>query len=156
MIQRIFRAALAAMLAGLCLLVAYQVFARYIPFIPPFLWTEEIARLLFMWMVMIGAGYGFVEGTHFSFNFLIGAVPAGAQRSLGLVIVVLTLAVMIFFAWSGYEFFLKGFRRHSLVTGLPQASSYAALPVGALIGCVAICVNALRMARGGPLRIGGE
>ncbi|PRY22471.1 TRAP-type C4-dicarboxylate transport system permease small subunit [Aliiruegeria haliotis] len=141
MIRSAFRYVLAAHLAVLCVLVAYQVVARYVEFIPPFLWTEEFARLVFMWMVMIGAGYGFIQQTHFSFTFLKSAMPPRLGRYLSIVILLASLAVMSFFAWSSWIFFMKGFGRTSLVTGLPMATSYGALLFGGLISVCAIAVS---------------
>lgn len=136
MIKAVFRYALAVHLAVLCVLVTYQVIARYVDFIPPFLWTEELARLFFMWMIMIGAGYGFVEQTHFSFTFLNSALPPHARKYLSILILMIVVAVMGFFVWSSWIFFLKGFGRTSLVTGLPMATSYGALLFG---GAISVC-----------------
>jgi TRAP-type C4-dicarboxylate transport system permease small subunit len=144
MIKAVFRYALALHLCVLCVLVAYQVAARYISFVPPFLWTEEIARLVFMWMVMIGAGYGFVERTHFSFTYLSGVLPGTLGRHLTTVVLLIILAVMSFFLWSSLIFFIKGFARTSLVTGMPMATSYGALLFGAGISVIAIVLTLYR------------
>ena len=152
MIATIFRGTLAALLASLCVLVGYQVVARYVAFIPPFLWTEEMARTVFMWMVMIGAGAGFAEGTHFAFNFLRGALPAGPRRVAAVVVAALSLALMAFFVWSAWDLFLRGFDRRSLVTGLPNATSYGALLVGGVIAVAAILRDLWRALRGHPAK----
>lgn len=43
-----------AAVAGLAIVVNLQIFARYL-FHSPFIWPEEIARLLLVWMTFIGA-----------------------------------------------------------------------------------------------------
>ena len=35
--------------------VTLQMVSRYTDLIPPYIWTEEMARFLFIWMIMIGA-----------------------------------------------------------------------------------------------------
>ena len=45
--------------------VSLQIFSRYTALIPSYIWTEEMARFLFIWMIMIGAMIGVREGTHF-------------------------------------------------------------------------------------------
>ena len=45
--------------------VSLQIFSRYTALIPSYIWTEEMARFLFIWMIMIGAMLGIREGTHF-------------------------------------------------------------------------------------------
>src|SRR4029079_8640085 len=45
--------------------VTLQIVARFTDLIPHWIWTEEMARFLFIWMVMLGAMIGVREGTHF-------------------------------------------------------------------------------------------
>src|SRR3712207_9579582 len=51
--------------AILVLPVALQVFSRFTSLIPHYIWTEEMARFLLVWTVMIGAMIGVRESTHF-------------------------------------------------------------------------------------------
>src|SRR5882672_4917011 len=51
--------------AVLIIPVSLQIFSRYTQLIPAYIWTEEMARFLFIWMVMIGAMIGVHEGSHF-------------------------------------------------------------------------------------------
>ncbi|WP_308914982.1 TRAP transporter small permease [Jannaschia sp. LMIT008] len=140
---------LAGLLALLCVLVAYQVVARYVPAIPPFLWTEEIARLAFMWMIMLGAGLAFADGSHFAFNYLRDRAGRVGTRALTMLALAITLAVMAFFTWSAWELTGRGFSRRSLVTGLPTGTGYAALLMGALVSVGALLMVAWRVLRGG-------
>src|SRR5205085_4411135 len=45
--------------------VTLQVISRYTPLIPSYIWTEEMARFLFVWTIMIGAMVGVREAQHF-------------------------------------------------------------------------------------------
>ena len=45
--------------------VTLQMFSRFTALIPAWIWTEEMARFLFIWMVMLGAMIGVREGTAF-------------------------------------------------------------------------------------------
>src|ERR1043166_2844059 len=56
---------LAACVGILVIPVTLQIISRYTPFIPSYIWTEEMARFLFIWTIMIGAMVGIREGTHF-------------------------------------------------------------------------------------------
>ena len=70
---RKFTAAYAALLSWLLVLsvailvipVSLQIFSRYTALIPSYIWTEEMARFLFIWTIMIGAMIGVRESTHF-------------------------------------------------------------------------------------------
>ena len=56
-----------------------QVVSRYtgIFFIP---WTEEAARLLFVWLVWVGAAAGLIRGGHIRFEFVVDRLPAKIRR----------------------------------------------------------------------------
>src|SRR5205807_3985807 len=45
--------------------VTLQIISRYTPLIPSYIWTEEMARFLFVWTIMIGAMVGVREAQHF-------------------------------------------------------------------------------------------
>ena len=46
---------LAACLASLIFPVTLQIVSRYTSLIPSYIWTEEMARFMFIWTIMIGA-----------------------------------------------------------------------------------------------------
>ena len=58
-------ATLAMSVAILVIPVTLQVISRYTDLIPAYIWTEEMARFLFIWMIMIGAMIGVRESAHF-------------------------------------------------------------------------------------------
>src|ERR1043165_2392327 len=57
---------LVAITVGLLVIpVSLQIFSRYTELIPSYIWTEEMARFMFIWTIMIGAMIGVRESTHF-------------------------------------------------------------------------------------------
>ncbi len=56
---------LAACVGILIFPVTLQIISRYTPLLPSYIWTEEMARFLFMWTIMIGAMVGVREAQHF-------------------------------------------------------------------------------------------
>lgn len=59
------RILLGVLMGALAIPVAMQVLSRYTGVIPSFLWTEELATFLFVWIVMIGSIVAVWDGTHF-------------------------------------------------------------------------------------------
>src|SRR5215212_11133841 len=83
--------------------VSLQIFSRYTELIPSYIWTEEMARFLFVWMIMIGAMLGIREGRHFE----VDVWPRLAPRPQAALRLVANLAVLVFavvFVWAGYIF----------------------------------------------------
>ena len=68
---------LAVSVAILVIPVSLQIFSRYTALIPSYIWTEEMARFLFIWTIMIGAMIGVRESTAFRGRRLAAAVATG-------------------------------------------------------------------------------
>jgi TRAP-type C4-dicarboxylate transport system permease small subunit len=98
--------------------VSLQIFSRYTDLIPSYIWTEEMARFLFIWMIMIGAMLGVREGTHFEVD-LWPQMGARATALLSLVSGAFVLVFALVFAWWGMEFTRFAWNRHSELADLP-------------------------------------
>ena len=69
----------------MCLIGVVKVAARY-AFTSPLAWTEELATLLFAWLVFIGASLALKKNEHFAIELLVDLLPdrlrhAGASRA---------------------------------------------------------------------------
>ena len=60
--HRVLNGLLVGTVAILIFPVTLQIFSRYTALIPSYIWTEEMARFLFIWMIMLGAMVGVREG----------------------------------------------------------------------------------------------
>ena len=109
---------LALSVAILIIPVSLQIFSRYTDLIPSYIWTEEMARFLFIWMIMIGAMLGVREGTHFEVDLW----PQMGPRATALLNIVSGLFVLLFafvFVWWGIEFTRFAWNRISELAELP-------------------------------------
>src|SRR3954462_15550022 len=81
-----------ATVAILIVPVTLQIVSRYTALIPSWIWTEELSRFLFIWMVMLGAMIGIREHSHFEVDVWpeLGAKQAAALRILS------DLAILVF------------------------------------------------------------
>jgi len=62
---RLLNVLLGASVGILVVPVTIQMISRFTQLIPAWIWTEELARFLFIWMVMLGAMIAVRDGTHF-------------------------------------------------------------------------------------------
>jgi len=109
---------LAFSVAILIVPVSLQIFSRYTDLIPSYIWTEEMARFLFIWMIMIGAMLGVREGTHFEVDLW----PSMGPRATALLNIVSGVFVLVFalvFLWYGVEFTRFAWNRFSELAELP-------------------------------------
>ena len=109
---------LAFSVAILIIPVILQIFSRYTDLIPSYIWTEEMARFLFIWMIMIGAMLGVREGSHFEVDLWPRMGPR-ATALLNLVSGTFVLVFALVFAWWGVEFTRFAWNRHSELADLP-------------------------------------
>lgn len=120
---------LTVLMAVLIVPVAMQILSRYTGVIPRYIWTEEIARFCFIWLIMIGAMIAVRDGTHFDVDVLPHtgnpAVEFGFRTFVNLAILVMALA----FLWWGWDFGKLGARQQSEISGLPMLTIYIGWPV---------------------------
>jgi TRAP-type C4-dicarboxylate transport system permease small subunit len=111
--------------------VSLQIFARFTQLIPAYIWTEELARFLFIWMVMLGAMIGIREGTHFE----VDVWPELGRRANALLRIVSHVFVLVFalvFVWWGIEFVRFGWDQLSEIAELPMWTIFVAWPVAGI------------------------
>ncbi len=119
---------LAASVAILIIPVSLQIFSRYTALIPSYIWTEEMARFLFIWMIMIGAMVGIRESTHFD----VDVWPQLGPRGTALLKIVSSLFVLVFalvFVWWGWQFTRFAWNRSSELADLPLWLIHVAWPL---------------------------
>jgi TRAP-type transport system small permease protein len=124
-----FLSALMAITVGLLIIpVSLQIFSRYTELIPSYIWTEEMARFMFIWTIMLGAMIGVRESTHFEVDVLPRLPPRGeaVARLLGRIGV---LVVAFVFVAAGIEFTRFAWRRTSELAELPLWYIHVAWPV---------------------------
>jgi TRAP-type C4-dicarboxylate transport system permease small subunit len=114
--------------AVLVIPVSLQIFSRYTQLIPPYIWTEEMARFLFVWTIMIGAMIGVRESTHFEVDVW-PRVPRRVEAAVKLIARLGILVVALVFVWSGIEFTRFAWYRISELAELPLWLIHIAWPI---------------------------
>ena len=119
-------------IAVLIVPVTLQIISRYTALIPSWIWTEELSRFMFIWMVMLGAMIGVRERSHFE----VDVWPELKPRAGALLRIVSNLFVLVFalvFVWWGIEFVRFGWNQHSELAELPMPFIFLAWPVAGAI-----------------------
>lgn len=119
---------LVATVAILIVPVTMQIVSRFTGLIPSYIWTEELSRFMFIWMVMLGAMIAVREGTHFD----VDVWPDLSPRSDALLRTVSNLFVLLFalvFVYWGIQFVRFGWNQESELAELPMPYIFLAWPV---------------------------
>ena len=125
---RLLNALLVVTVAILVVPVAIQILSRHTPWVPSWIWTEEMARFLFIWMIMIGAMVGIRDGAHFDVD-LWPELPPRANALLRVVADVFVLIMALVFIWYGIRFVQFGWDQTSELAELPMVWIFVAWPL---------------------------
>jgi len=119
--------------------------------------SEELSRLLFVWMVFIGATAAYPLGEHMAFTSLL--IPLRSRwgerplQAMTLVIHALVVLSCVLVGWGAWQQVVVGMGSSSVVLGYPAAL----LPLPAFLSSLAIGLMALvNLLRGTPIDLGHE
>jgi TRAP-type C4-dicarboxylate transport system permease small subunit len=111
--------------------VVWGVFTRYV-LRNPSSWTEELARMLLIWVALLGAGIGFIRKSHLGVDYFVNKL-SDKYRTIGELMVYLLIA-----GFAGLVLIYGGYRLVSLTLTTSQPSPalniewgyvYLALPI---------------------------
>ena len=126
--QKVLTWVMAATLSVLIIPVSIQIFSRFTELIPAYIWTEELSRFCFVWMVMIGAMLGLRERLHFDVDVWsnLSARSDAVLRMVSNALVLIFTGVTI---WWGIEFTRFGWNQTSELAELPMWLIFIAWPL---------------------------
>ena len=111
--------------------VTLQIISRYTALIPSYIWTEELSRFLFIWMVMLGAMIAVREGTHLDVDLW----PDLSPKAEAITQIVASFFVLVFacvFIYWGFKFVQFGWDQQSELAELPMTFIFVAWPLAGL------------------------
>ncbi len=150
--QRLSDGLMAACLAVMAIAVFINVVLRY-GFGSGIAASEELSRLLFVWMVFIGATAAYPRGEHMAFTSLLLPLRKRplALKAFAALIRAAVLLACVLLGWGAWQQVVVGMDSHSVVMGYPTAL----LPLPGLLSAVFIGLMALvQLLRGSPLDLG--
>jgi tripartite ATP-independent transporter DctM subunit len=127
-----------AVLAEVAIL-SLGVVARYV-FDHPFVWTDELASIVFLWLAMLGAVLALQRGEHMRLTSAVGMLPRAARpwgEALAIAAPAVLLLILLPPAWN---YAMGQWAVLTPALGLPDAVRALALPVGfglMLLDCLA-------------------
>ncbi len=155
MMDNLIEAVSAAMVVALAVIVFVQVFNRFV-LKTPLAWSEDLAMLLFQWVVFVGAALGVKRMRHFGIELVVRQFPERIRHWVELltpIVMAIVALVMIIQGWT-----ILGFNRNRIYATMDLSYTWAFLPIplsGVLILVYLIQVEISRW-RGKPPAEGGH
>ncbi len=121
-----------AIFIALFFIILWQVFGRT-PILTGPVWTEELARWLWVWMALIGIGAVEKGNAHLRMGFLTAMLPAGIQRAIDLLTDLIYLGLALHLIWIAYNSVLRTWNYESVSLPTTDAVLYASALVATIL-----------------------
>jgi TRAP-type C4-dicarboxylate transport system permease small subunit len=140
---------LCSIVAVMVIDIGVAIIARYV-FNDSIVWTEELARYLFIWLTFLGAGVGIGGKIHVGIDTFVALVPLKNRWRAIVVLDGVSAMIVCGLIWSGLKLTMIGLGSEALLLPIPMAVVYAAAPAGALVmlaNCADSIVRAMTQSR---------
>jgi len=146
---------LGLLVAALVVFLSFSVFARYVMSIG-LAWSDEAARLLFIWTVFLGFAVGLRHRGNIGVELLVDRLPPAWRRRAVIFQDLAILAFSLVFAWQSVIATRFSFMQRLPALQVSIAWLYFAVLTSALLMIVYAAANLVETLRGGDARIDAE
>ncbi|UOF88637.1 TRAP transporter small permease [Fodinisporobacter ferrooxydans] len=115
----------------LIFVIGAEVVARYV-FNSSFSWSEEFGRMVFVWIIFLGASIGFKRGAHMGLHFIIGLASKKIKQMMSAATLFLSSVFFLFIIIEGIQVSIQMIPQLTSAMQISVAWEYSAIPVGAL------------------------
>lgn len=99
----------------------------------PIAWTEEAARFLSIWVILLGAARGVRENTHIQVDLLVARLPSYLRAVVDTVSGLLIAAFLLVIIWQAIGILDVIGRRRSATLGISMYYVYVAGPIASAL-----------------------
>ncbi len=133
--------------AALFIVFVTQVFFRYV-LNDPLSWTQEVAGILYVWIVCVGAATIVKEREHVSFDLVYERARPQLRRGLALAGTGLILVILLVVLYGNYDYIAFTARQKSPTLRLPMTVVFSAFGVFLVLLIVNSAIRIWRLMRG--------
>lgn len=119
------------LLFSLVIAVFLQIFTRFV-LLKPLMWTEEVARFCFIWLIFMGASINVRKRAHFALDLFSSKLSPRSRIYLSFLIQILVGIFAFSLLILGWIFFKVGINRISPTIDISMAYIYAAIPLAGI------------------------
>lgn len=136
LLASLIRLIIGTLMISLAIPVGMQVIARYTGIIPVYLWTEELATFIFVWVVMLGSTLAVWEGTHFDVQVIPDAQNPFMKFIQQALVLSLIAVFALLFAWYGIGYAKFGAIQHSVMMRANLLVTHITVPIAGALWAV--------------------
>lgn len=139
---------LASMFITALVVLCIQVVGRFL-ISTPLPWTEELARFLFLWIVMFGTAYSMRIGQLIAVTILVDLLPQRMRNLIAFTMHGLILVFLFAIIWYGALITMKVSTLPTIAMNISSAWEYGALPAAAVIMAIRTVTKLVEIFRHG-------
>jgi len=140
---------LIALFLAVFALILAQVVCRY-AFNSPLVWSEELARLAFVWLAMLAWSLGSRRRSHIAITVLADLLPARPRLALALAVQGAIIVFAALLAWHGAALTLRNLDLPTVTLGVSYAVLYGVVPVAAVAVALYAAAEICALLAAGP------
>lgn len=147
-ITRILGAVSVILFAVLVCVTVWQVFTRQVVHSPS-TWSEELSKILFVWLAFAGSAFLFGERGHIAVDFLARKLPVPVQRILQVIVqVVIIVFAVLAMIWGGYLAASIAWNQQMTALPLTLGWVYVIIPIAGVFIAFFAVVDLIAVATG--------
>lgn len=123
------------LVAVMTIMVLIQVFFRYV-LNNSFVWTEEVARFMMVWMTFIAAPVAYRKGANVSLDIVRNLFKGRLHAFIGILIEIAALATLCLFFYKSLGMFERGINIRASSIEISMAYVYVSMPIGLLLTAI--------------------
>jgi len=129
-------------------IMVLQVAFRYV-LNSPLVWTEELARILYIWACYLGAPVALRRGNHVTILFVLDRLPTGVGRMVAVGIQGVSLVFFSALAVLGTSLMVRSHTVDAITLPIPWSAIYLAVPLSAVLMILQTLAGGWRLLQGG-------
>lgn len=126
-------------ITGLTIIVFVQVFSRFIKYSLP--GTEELARLLIVWLTFLGTSLAIYEKMHLGVRYFVGLVNINKQKKIDFFVHILMIIFFGVLVVYGFKLTMSTMGTTSPALQLPMGIFYGVIPISSIFSIYFILAN---------------
>jgi len=130
-----------------------QVIMRYV-FNNSLTWSEELARIIFIWMSWLGISYGQKKNEHIKVNMFVDRLKRNAKKIVLIIAYLCTMAILVVFAIEGVVVVdaVMSIGSHTPALSIPKWCIYASVPISCALMVIRVIKEMVLFLKNTPIK----
>jgi len=109
-----------------------QVLCRFV-FHIPIVWSEEVVRMGFVWLIFLGSAIAVKEGTHLNLDILVSEFNEKWQYIIRIIVLCLIFIAAGIICYGGFNYVIRNLSKTAVTMPIPSNFVYISAPISGVL-----------------------